>query len=112
MSTTLANFLAGSQTVCGLGTFQIAAGSTATHNVSCRVSEVPPSGITIQIKQNASVIATLSSPGATQNPLVLSAVIAATSGDTLSWVLTSSSATDNQLNTVKSTLNVHIGGLN
>jgi ribosomal protein S5 len=112
MSVTIGNFTAGPQTVCGLGTYVYTTGTTATHVAKCMITEVPASGITLVIKQNSTTRLTVSSPASGQGVILGSVNLAITSGDTVSFVLTSSSATDNQLNTVKATLDVHIGANN
>ena len=110
MSTTIANLQAGSNVIGALGTYQLTAGTTATHICSIRLNIVPTSSVVVQIKQNSSVIATSSTPATNQDVIELKCNIAATAGDTISWVLTSSAPIDNQINgSLKGIINAHIG---
>lgn len=112
MSVTLANFNAGPQVINQLGTYVYTVNNTATHVARIRLNVVPTTGITVLIKQNASTIATFNSPTTGQQEIELSCNIAATATDTISFVLTSSSAIDNQINVLKGTVVAYIGSNN
>jgi hypothetical protein len=107
--------------VVGLNTYQYTVQSAAMHSCNIKVDHREASTLTVSIVQAGSVNATLATmtlPGSTttagepQSTAVLIATANCAVGDTLSFVLTSSAAIDEQLNTVKSRLNIHVGGLN
>ena len=77
--------------------------------------------MTVSIVQAGSVNATLATvtlPGSTttagnaQSSVILQALADCTSGDTITFVLTSSAGIDQMLNTVKARLKVTVGGYN
>lgn len=102
----------GNKTVEGLGTFIYTTTVTAFHVASIRVSIPAGSGLSVLIKQNASTKATSTAPTANSVEVDLSVELDITSGDTISFVLSSSTAVDQTPNVLKSTLNVHLGTLN
>jgi len=108
---TIPNFLT-PKVVNGLNTYVYTTTTSAMHVARIDVPIIPPSGMSIVIKQNTTTIATSAAPAATQGAITMSATMNCTSGDTISFVLSSSTAMDEQLNTVKATLNVHIGSSN
>lgn len=84
--------------------------ATSMYVIEISVDIQPGSGLSVVLKQNASTLATSAAPSATQNHVTLRAVANCTAGDTLSAVLASSTATDQQLNAgIKGTLNIHQG---
>jgi hypothetical protein len=104
--------------VSGLNTYQYTVQSAAVHNCRIKVDKMPPSTMTISIVQAGSHSGTLATvtlvpvPGSDgQTSQILQAPANCQPGDTLSFVLSSSASIDEQLNTVKATLNIHIGGL-
>jgi len=107
--------------VDGLNSYQYTTQSTTLHTCRIEVDHREASTMTISIVQAGSVNATLatitlpggtSTQGAPQGTVILQAMADCTSGDTITFVLTSSASIDNMLNTVKARLNVHAGGLN
>lgn len=111
MSTTITSF-AHTQPISNLDTYVYTMNTTAMHVAKIRMSIIPPSGISILIKQNSSTVATLTTPTAAQGHVELSATINATSGDTVSFVIASSTATDQGPNCIAGLLDVHIGSSN
>ncbi len=114
------NFLT-QKVVNGLNSYQYTVGSAAMHTCRIEIDHRDASILTVSIVQAGSVNATLATmtlPGGTnasgmpQTTAILKATANCQVGDTLTFVLTSSSAIDQQLNTVKSKLNIHVGGLN
>jgi hypothetical protein len=109
------------KSVSGLNTYVYTVTSAAVHTCGISVEHRESSTMTISIVQAGSVNATLATmtlPGSTttagepQSIATLKVAANCAIGDTISFVLTSSSAIDEQLNTVKALLNVHVGGLN
>ena len=98
-----------STTFCGLDTYTHTAATTGIYTVEVRVTEVPPSGLSVLIKQGSSTVATAVSPRTQQGNINVRAVINATQGDVLSVVVSSSSAIDQQLNNVKTEINLRQG---
>lgn len=103
----------------GLNTYTYTVGSTAMHVCRIKMDHRAASAMTISITQTGSVNATLQTvtvvavpAGSPQTSTILQATANCVSGDVLSFVITSSASEDQQANTIKATLNVHIGGLN
>ena len=114
------NFLT-QKVVNGLNSYQYTTTSSAMHNCRIDIDHREASTLTISIVQAGSVnttLATATLPGGSsvagmpQGTFILQACANCTSGDTITFVLTSSSPIDEQLNTVMARLNVHVGGLN
>lgn len=117
MSTTIPNFNT-QKTMVGLNTYQYTVGSTSIHSARIKVDHHQSSNLTVSIVQAGSVNATLATatvnPSGTtttdgQSSVVLTALANCQSGDTISFVLTSSATVDNQLNTVRSSMIVTQG---
>jgi hypothetical protein len=115
---TIPNFLT-EKVVNGLNTYQYTVGSTAMHTCRIVVDHLDSSTMTVAITQSGSVSTTLATvtlpglpAGSPQTSIILQACANCVSGDVLSFVLTSSNTDDQQLNTVKARLNIHVGGLN
>jgi hypothetical protein len=114
------NFLT-EKVVNGLNTYTYTVGSTAMHTCRIEVDHREASTMTVSITQAGSVNTTLStatlpgtvgSAGMPQNTFILMGLANCVSGDVISFVLTSSAAIDQNLNTVKARLKVTVGGLN
>lgn len=112
------NFLT-EKVVNGLDSYQYTTSSTAMHTCRIVVDHRDSSTMTISIVQAGSVNSTLATvtlpgvpAGSPQPSTILRACANCVSGDTLTFVLTSSEVSDQQLNTVKARLNIHVGGLN
>lgn len=112
MSTTLT--LNGAQTavINALDTYIYTVSAAGSHVASIRLNVVPDSSLAILIKQNASTIASFSSPAAGQSVINLSCNINTSVNDTISFVLSSSATIDNQLNDIKGIINIHRGSNN
>jgi hypothetical protein len=114
------NFLT-QKTYNGLNSYQYTVASAAMHTCRVEVDHREASTMTISIVQAGSVnstLATMTLPGGTSTAggpeatAILQALANCAIGDTLTFVLSSSAVIDEQLNTVKARLNVHVGGLN
>ena len=92
-----------------LDTYNHTAKAASMYYVSIQLNEVPPSGISIVIKQNSSTIASLSSPAASQSVMNLQAVLNCALNDVIGVVISSSSAIDQGPNAFKAILNIHQG---
>jgi hypothetical protein len=113
---TIPNFLT-EKVVNGLNTYQYTALSAAMHIAKIRVTKPSGSGMTISIQQNGSTKATVTLNGDSsgyghQNTQELAVTMNCSINDTIAFVLTSSTASDEQLNSVVATLNIHIGSGN
>lgn len=110
---TIPNFTTGEKVVNGLNDYSYTIQTTATHNVSCNVTQPNPTGMTVTIKNNASTIATFTLPAnSIQGNFLCQTPIACAANDVVHIVLASSNSNDQQLNNVVAKLNIHIAGLN
>jgi hypothetical protein len=107
--------------VDGLNSYQYTVQSAANHTCRIEVDHREASTMTVSIVQAGSVNATLVTatlPGSTttsgnaHSSLILQAMAVCQPSDTLTFVLTSSAGIDQNLNTVKARLNIHVGGIN
>lgn len=98
-----------SSTYCGLDTYNHTAATTGIYTIEVRMTENPPSGVSILIKQGSSTVATAVTPRSQQTNVTVRAVINATQGDVLSVITSSSSAIDQQLNNLKTEINLRQG---
>jgi hypothetical protein len=104
--------------VVGLNSYQYTVQAAGLHNCKIEVDHREASSLTVSVAQAGSVSATLATvtlPGVASNlptGAFLNACANAQPGDTLTFSITSSNPIDEQLNTVKAKLNIHIGGLN
>lgn len=111
MASTLTLNGAQAAVICNLDTYNYTVNTTAAHVCKINLLVIPPSGILILIKQNGSTIATMSAAhDAEVNNLITTA--ACTSGDVISFVLSSAVQVDNNLNVLKGIINIHVGSLN
>ena len=106
MATTISNMLQ-SKVINALDTYQYTLATTAPHLAKIQLTEVPPSSISIVIKQNSTTLATSTAPAATQNHIELAVPFMGTSGDVIQFVITSTD--DAKLNTIKGILQVTVG---
>jgi hypothetical protein len=106
------------KTMVGLNTYQYTIGSNNLHTARIVVSHHQTSNLTVSIVQAGSVNATLATAtvqpqGSTvtdsQSSVILTTTANCQSGDTISFVLTSSASTDQQLNNIKSDMIVTVG---
>lgn len=96
-------------TVCQLDTYNHTATAASPYFVKVDASEIPPSGLSIAIKQNGSTKITSIAPSASQSPISVQIVLNCALNDLISVVLSSAVASDTQLNVVKATINIHKG---
>lgn len=106
------------QTITGIGkakilnqldTYNHTAMLNSMYMVSISLSELPPSGMSIVIQQNAVTKASVSSPAISQNHMDLQIVLNCAINDVISVILSSSNVNDKQLNSIRGTLNIHTG---
>ena len=117
MTIVIPNFLT-QKAVVGLNTYQYTIQTAGVHSCRISVDHLNESTLTVSIVQAGSVnttLATATLPGGTtpagapQGTITLIATANCAASDTISFVLTSSNPADQQLNTVKAKLNVHMG---
>lgn len=95
--------------IVGLDTMNYTIPSTGLYNVHVESTEVPPSGISIVVKNNGSTVFTAPTLSPTQGAIQFKYGFLATAADAISVVLSSAVAFDSQLNTVKSTITIGQG---
>lgn len=91
----------------GLTTETFTIPTTGLYNVAAQITEIPPSGLSVVINQNGSPIYTAPTITPTQTALQFKFSFPATAADVITVVLSSSTANDLLLNSVK--MNVAIG---
>lgn len=94
----------------GLGTFTytVPSGLGGLYFVRSRSLVLPTSGLSVLIKQNASTVFTSATPSSAQKEIVAEAMINAAPADVISFVISSSNANDNMLNTVQTIIEVSL----
>lgn len=92
-----------------LDTYNHTALANSMYMVKLSINEIPPSGITVQLKQNSTVRASLSVPAATQSPMDIQVVMNCAINDVIGVVIASSTASDQGGNSFKAILNIHQG---
>lgn len=100
-----------SNVIVGLGSFTHTAGNTGMYTVSAFCNENPPSSVSIVLSQSGSTTASITStaPAAAQQEIQVQKIFNCVAGDVLTVAISSSAAIDNQLNTVKTIVNVRQG---
>jgi hypothetical protein len=83
--------------------------SASPYNCHVELTELPPSGLVVVVNKNGSAAYTAPTIGQTQSSLQFKAPLSLTSGDVVTVVLSSSTANDLLLNSVKSTVTVGTG---
>jgi hypothetical protein len=103
----------------GLNTYTFTVNTAGMHLCRIKMDHRAASTMTIAITQAGSVNTTLNTitvasvpSGSPQTSTILQSLANCAIGDVLSFVITSSSTEDQQLNTIKATMNIHMGGLN
>lgn len=91
----------------GLGTFTHTTAHTAIYFVSSQSSVLPPSGLSVVINKNGSPVVTSAAPSAAEQLVSLQTLISCTAGDVITVVLSSSSANDLMLNSVKTLITIY-----
>lgn len=107
MSFTL--FAETNQVIVGLGTYTYTVPTTGIYTVRLQSTEIPPSGISILVKDNGSTVFTAPTLGETQSSIQFSFTKLYTAGHAVTVVLASSSANDNLLNSVKTSVGISAG---
>lgn len=108
----MANFLLTNQpfVFVGLGTLTYTVPATGNYNVICESTEVPPTGLSIVVKNNGSTLYTAPVITPTQSAIQFKFDFQATLNDSVTVVLASSQSlptdVDNQLNNLKTTVAV------
>lgn len=97
--------------LCGLGTYTHTAANNGMYYASARSTVNPTSGLILTLAQTGSTSVSVNSPAPSdsQTNIVLSTWFNCAIGDVITITLASSTAIDNQLNTVKSILDIHYG---
>ena len=100
-----------SNVICGLGTWTHTVTATSMYKVQAHCEENPTSSVSIVISQSGSTTASITStaPRTTQNHVEVQKVFNCVAGDVLTVAISSAAATDNQLNNVKTIVNVSQG---
>lgn len=111
MSTPISNLIS-TKILSNLDTYVYTVLKAGLHLASIEVNALPPSGITLTIKQNSTTIASTSAPAAAQQAINLSATMDCAINDTISVVIASSTASDELPNAFKGLLNIHRGSSN
>lgn len=93
----------------GLDTMTHTVLNSTIYSVQVQLTEVPPSGLSVVVNQNGSPVFTAPALSPTQIAQQFKIAINCTAGDVITVVLSSSSAIDQQLNTVKSTISIQQG---
>lgn len=79
------------------------------YTVSLGLTEQPPSGVIITIQQNGVTKASASAPAASQAAMSLKTTMNCAQGDLLSVIVASSSASDQNINSIKGILTITPG---
>jgi len=111
MATTITK-VESSQVISNLDTYTYTVKQAAMHVARLTINEIPPSGLTITIKQNGSTVVSTSAPAAAQQVVDLSTTLNCAINDTISFVVASTTPSDTGPNAFKGILNIHIGSSN
>lgn len=108
----MANFLILNQNYVqdGLGTLTFTVPTTGTYNVQCQSTFNPVSSLAILVKNNGSTKYTAPTVTPTQSALQFKTDLQLTAADSVTIVLSSAAAVDNQLNTIQSNISISQGG--
>lgn len=98
-----------SKVINQLDTYNHTAGASTMYRVEVRLNEIPSSGITIAIKQNASTIITTAVPAAGQNHIEVRTVLNCIQNDVIGVVIASSTPGDQGGNSFKAILTINQG---
>jgi hypothetical protein len=92
-----------------LDTYNHTALLTSMYKVAITLTEQPPSGMSIAIKQNGSTVVTSTAPSSTQGHVELQTILNCAASDTIGVVISSSNANDQGLNSIRGTLTINPG---
>lgn len=98
-----------SQVLTGLDTMTYTIPATGVYSVSVQSTEVPPSGISIVVNDNGSLVYTAPTLSPTQSAVQFRQVFNFTAAHVITIVLSSSAASDNLINNVKSNIIIQQG---
>ena len=98
-----------SKIMTNLDTYNYTAQAAGMYIVSCAISEIPVSGITIALKQNGSTKASVAAPASTQSVQQLQVIMNCDLNDVIGVTIASSVAQDNQINDFKALINIRQG---
>ena len=93
----------------GADTLNFTIGTTGLYNVQVQSTEVPPSGVTVLVKQNGATIFTAPTLGQTQGAFQFKFSFLGTAADAISVVISSALAIDAVINNVKSIVSIGQG---
>lgn len=93
----------------GLGTLTYVIPTTGIYTVRVQSTEIPPSGISILVKDNGSTIFTAPILGQTQSAIQFQYEKLLTATHTLTVVLASSADSDQLINSVKTSVSIGLG---
>lgn len=98
------------QVATGIGTlFTYTVPTAGVYNVDAQFTEVPPSSLAILVKKGASTVYTAPIIGQTQSALQFRQSFIFAASDVITLVLTSSAASDNAINNVKTIASIGAG---
>lgn len=90
-------------------TYTVPTGGAGPYSVHVESTEGPSSGVSILVKKNGSTVYTADALTPTQGAIQFKFALLLAAADVLTVVMASSSAVDNQLNSVKSTCTIQQG---
>lgn len=111
MATTITQIGSG-QVISNLDTYTYTIKTAAMHVAKLVINEIPTSGVIITIQKNGSTVTSTSAPANAQQVVSLSTTINCAVNDTISFIVASSTPSDQGPNRFKGILNIHIGSSN
>lgn len=112
MSTIITSPLLSSKVISNLDTYFYTVQSAAVHVATLAINAKPPSGITIGIQKNGVTVASDSIPAGQQQSINLSASMNCAVNDLITFIVASSTPSDQGPQAFKGILNIHIGSSN
>jgi hypothetical protein len=98
-----------SKVLTQLDTYNHTALLASLYTVAIRLWEIPPSGISIVIKQNGSTIVSSVAPAAAQEEINLRTLLQCAVNDTITVVISSATVSDSLPNSFKAILDIQPG---
>lgn len=98
-----------SQVISSLDTYNHTALANSMYMVNVQMNEIPPSGLSIAIKQNGTTKVTSIAPAAAQSAISVQIVLNCSVNDIIGVVVSSANASDTGRNVVKGLINIHQG---
>lgn len=108
MATTITGIMQ-AKVISNLDTYNHTALQNGVYTVHVQMNEIPPSGLSVVIKQNSSTIVSSSAPAATQSVIDVQALINCAINDVIGIVITSSNAQEAAPNVIKGILKITPG---